>query len=48
MRDVGVPCPMYREIAEQGYTGSNTAVGRFLAPLRAAKGKARSAQIGRT
>jgi transposase len=33
---------MYREIAEQGYTGSNTAVGRFLAPLRATKGKARS------
>jgi transposase len=33
---------MYREIAEQGYTGSNTAVGRFLAPLRASKGKARS------
>lgn len=33
---------MYREIAEQGYTGSNTAVGRFVAPLRAKKGKARS------
>ena len=33
---------MYREIKAQGYTGSNTAVGRFLAPLRAAKGKARS------
>jgi transposase len=33
---------MYREIAAQGYTGSNTAVGRFLAPLRATKGKARS------
>lgn len=33
---------MYREIAEQGYSGSNTAVGRFLAPLRATKGKARS------
>ena len=33
---------MYREITAQGYTGSNTAVGRFLAPLRATKGKARS------
>lgn len=33
---------MYREIAEQGYTGSNTAVGRFVAPLRAKKGTARS------
>jgi transposase len=33
---------MYREIAKQGYTGSNTAVGRFVAPLRAKKGTARS------
>ena len=33
---------MYREIKEQGYTGSETAVGRFVAPLRAKKGKARS------
>ncbi len=33
---------MYREIKEQGYTGSSTAVGRFVAPLRAHKGKARS------
>jgi transposase len=33
---------MYREIAEQGYAGSNTAVGRFVAPLRAKKGTARS------
>ena len=33
---------MYREIKEQGYTGSSTAVGRFIAPLRARKGKARS------
>ncbi|HEY3992171.1 MAG TPA: hypothetical protein VGM01_04735, partial [Ktedonobacteraceae bacterium] len=33
---------MYREIAEQGYTGSDTAVGRFVAPLRAKKGTARS------
>jgi len=33
---------MYREIKEQGYTGSSTAVGRFVAPLRAQKGKARS------
>src|SRR6266581_2105167 len=33
---------MYREIKEQGYTGSSTAVGRFVAPFRALKGKARS------
>jgi transposase len=33
---------MYREIKEQGYTGSDSAVSRFLAPLRAKKGKARS------
>src|SRR5258708_429660 len=33
---------MYREIKEQGYTGSSTAVGRFVAPLRAHKGKPRS------
>jgi transposase len=33
---------MYREITEQGYTGSDTAVGRFVAPLRAKKGAARS------
>jgi transposase len=33
---------MYREIKEQGYTGSSTAVGRFVAPLRAHKGKTRS------
>lgn len=33
---------MYREIKEQGYAGSETAVGRFVAPLRAKKGKARS------
>jgi hypothetical protein len=33
---------MYREIKEQGYTGSSTAIGRFVAPLRAHKGKARS------
>ena len=33
---------MYREIKEQGYTGSSTAVGRFVGPLRAKKGKARS------
>ena len=39
---------MYREIKEQGYTGSSTAVGRFVAPLRAHKGKARSAEVGRT
>lgn len=33
---------MYREITAHGYTGSNTAVGRFVAPLRATKGTARS------
>jgi transposase len=33
---------MYREIKEQGYPGSSTAVGRFIAPLRANKGTARS------
>ena len=33
---------MYREIKEQGYTGSDTAVGRFVAPLRAKIGKARN------
>ncbi|TMC18824.1 MAG: transposase [Chloroflexi bacterium] len=33
---------MYREIKEQGYAGSDSAVSRFLAPLRAKKGKARS------
>ncbi len=33
---------MYREIQEQGYTGSETVVGRFVAPLRAKKGQARS------
>jgi transposase len=33
---------MYREIKEQGYAGSDTAVGRFVAPLRAKKGQARS------
>ena len=33
---------MYREIKEQGYTGASTNVGRFLAPLRAKKGKPRS------
>ena len=33
---------MYREIKEQGYTGSKSAVARFVAPLRAKKGKARS------
>jgi len=33
---------MYREIKEQGYTGSSTNVGRFLAPLRASKGTPRS------
>jgi transposase len=33
---------MYREIKEQGFTGSETVVGRFVAPLRATKGKARS------
>jgi transposase len=31
---------MYREIKEQGYTGSSSAVGRFVAPLRAKKGQA--------
>src|SRR3984893_16676475 len=33
---------MYREIKEQGYTGSEAVVGRFVAPLRAKKGQARS------
>jgi transposase len=33
---------MSREIKEQGYTGSSPAVGRFVGPLRAKKGKARS------
>jgi transposase len=33
---------LYREIKTQGYTGSNTAVGRFIAPWRALKGEARS------
>lgn len=33
---------MYREIKKQGYTGSSSAVGRFIAPLRARKGTARS------
>jgi transposase len=33
---------MYREIKAQGYTGSSTAVGRFVGPLRAKKGKAPS------
>jgi transposase len=33
---------MYREIKEQGYAGSESAVARFMAPLRAKKGKARS------
>ena len=33
---------LYREIKAQGYTGSNTAVGRFIAPWRALKGEARS------
>jgi transposase len=33
---------MYREIKEQGYTGSSTAVGRFVGPLREKYGKARS------
>lgn len=32
---------MYREIKVQGLYGSNTAVGRFVAPWRALKGKAR-------
>lgn len=33
---------LYREIKAAGYTGSDTAVGRFIAPWRALKGKARS------
>jgi transposase len=33
---------LYREIKAQGYTGSDTAVGRFIAPWRALKGEARS------
>jgi len=33
---------LYREIKAQGYTGSNTAVGRFIAPWRTLKGEARS------
>jgi len=33
---------LYREIKAQGYSGSNTAVGRFIAPWRALKGEARS------
>ena len=33
---------LYREIKEQGYAGSDTAVGRFIAPWRALKGQARS------
>lgn len=33
---------LYREIKEQGYAGSDTAVGRFIAPWRALKGEARS------
>ena len=33
---------MYREIKEQGYTGGRSAVGRFIAPWRALKGKAGS------
>jgi len=33
---------MYREIKEQGYPGSSTAVGRFVGPLREKYGKARS------
>lgn len=33
---------MYREIKAQGYAGSDTSVGRFIAPWRALKGKARS------
>lgn len=33
---------LYREIKAAGYPGSSTAVGRFVAPLRAKKGKARS------
>jgi transposase len=35
---------MYREIKEQGYTGSDSAVGRFIAPWRTLKGKPRSFQ----
>src|SRR6266516_3993573 len=38
---------MYREIKEQGYPGSSTAVGRFVGPLREKYGKARSAEVGR-
>lgn len=33
---------MYRESKAQGYAGSSTAVGRFIAPLRATKGTAGS------
>lgn len=33
---------LYREIKAAGYTGSDTAVSRFIAPLRATYGKARS------
>jgi transposase len=33
---------MYREIKAQGYTGSDSAVSRFIAPWRALKGAARS------
>ena len=33
---------MYREIKAQGYTGSDSAVSRFIAPWRALKGEARS------
>ena len=33
---------LYREIKAQGYTGSDTVVGRFIAPWRALKGQARS------
>jgi transposase len=33
---------LFREIKAQGYTGSNTAVGRLIAPWRALKGEARS------
>jgi transposase len=33
---------LYREVKEQGYTGGASAVGRFIAPWRALKGKARS------
>jgi transposase len=39
---------MYREIKEQGYTGSETAVGRFAAPRLTKKGQARSAEVRRT